>query len=64
MLILSKKCQFKGFENMAMYLSTVNGMKQNLLNLFLVTQDCLVIKARVCKPTIHKWPHAIERLKT
>ncbi len=49
---------------MAMYLLTVNGMKQNLLNLFLVTQDCLVIKVRMCKPTIHKWPHAIERLKT
>jgi hypothetical protein len=64
MLILSKKCQFKGFENMAMYLLTVNGMKQNLLNLFLVTQDCLVIKAWVCKPTRHKWPHVIERLKT
>jgi hypothetical protein len=29
---------------MAMYLLTVNGMKQNLLNLFLVKQDCLVIK--------------------
>ncbi len=31
---------------MAMYLLTVNGMKQNLLNLFLVKQGCLVIKDR------------------
>ena len=39
-------------------------MKQNLLNLFLVKQDGLVIKVRYAKPTIHKWPHTIERLKT